>query len=141
MHTNLPKEFEVGTITRKRNNKIVGSGLFAFGSLDNDFVFFNYCNIRIEICINTSFFNAIFNVGAYPVFYTFANLFTANYHGYVASLAAYFQSRIYRRITGAYNNYFLHNERMRLFVDRKSTRLNSSHVRISYAVFCLKKKK
>src|SRR5690554_7736065 len=26
-------------------------------------------------------------------------------------------------------------------VDRKSTRLNSSHVRISYAVFCLKKKK
>src|SRR3989442_7640766 len=24
--------------------------------------------------------------------------------------------------------------------DRKSTRLNSSHVRISYAVFCLKKK-
>src|SRR3989442_4527870 len=27
------------------------------------------------------------------------------------------------------------------FSDRKSTRLNSSHVRISYAVFCLKKKK
>src|SRR5207249_5801754 len=26
-------------------------------------------------------------------------------------------------------------------VDRKSTRLNSSHVSISYAVFCLKKKK
>src|SRR5690625_6478835 len=27
------------------------------------------------------------------------------------------------------------------FKDRKSTRLNSSHVAISYAVFCLKKKK
>src|SRR5690349_22668229 len=27
------------------------------------------------------------------------------------------------------------------FGDRKSTRLNSSHVEISYAVFCLKKKK
>src|SRR5690625_642463 len=27
-----------------------------------------------------------------------------------------------------------------LFEDRKSTRLNSSHVAISYAVFCLKKK-
>src|SRR5699024_12668632 len=27
-----------------------------------------------------------------------------------------------------------------LFGDRKSTRLNSSHVSISYAVFCLKKK-
>src|SRR5690554_2800215 len=30
---------------------------------------------------------------------------------------------------------------MRNRIDRKSTRLNSSHVRISYAVFCLKKKK
>src|SRR5437667_12601029 len=28
-----------------------------------------------------------------------------------------------------------------LFIDRKSTRLNSSHITISYAVFCLKKKK
>src|SRR5207249_8608810 len=28
-----------------------------------------------------------------------------------------------------------------LLTDRKSTRLNSSHVSISYAVFCLKKKK
>src|SRR5438874_8724083 len=28
-----------------------------------------------------------------------------------------------------------------LMLDRKSTRLNSSHVEISYAVFCLKKKK
>src|SRR5437868_12090922 len=27
------------------------------------------------------------------------------------------------------------------YLDRKSTRLNSSHVSISYAVFCLKKKK
>src|SRR2546426_3828546 len=27
------------------------------------------------------------------------------------------------------------------FLDRKSTRLNSSHLVISYAVFCLKKKK
>src|SRR5256885_6292172 len=29
----------------------------------------------------------------------------------------------------------------KLFADRKSTRLNSSHLVISYAVFCLKKKK
>src|SRR5690625_6551506 len=28
-----------------------------------------------------------------------------------------------------------------MIIDRKSTRLNSSHVAISYAVFCLKKKK
>src|SRR2546427_1343341 len=31
--------------------------------------------------------------------------------------------------------------RRSLFTDRKSTRLNSSHSQISYAVFCLKKKK
>src|SRR5215471_17442968 len=31
--------------------------------------------------------------------------------------------------------------RYSLLGDRKSTRLNSSHVEISYAVFCLKKKK
>src|SRR3712207_8363821 len=30
---------------------------------------------------------------------------------------------------------------LRLALDRKSTRLNSSHANISYAVFCLKKKK
>src|SRR5207253_9475724 len=32
------------------------------------------------------------------------------------------------------------NEHAHCRVDRKSTRLNSSHVAISYAVFCLKKK-
>src|SRR5439155_26602470 len=33
------------------------------------------------------------------------------------------------------------NAALLITVDRKSTRLNSSHVAISYAVFCLKKKK
>src|SRR5688572_33512554 len=32
-------------------------------------------------------------------------------------------------------------KRAKRFLDRKSTRLNSSHSQISYAVFCLKKKK
>src|SRR5437868_10143770 len=35
----------------------------------------------------------------------------------------------------------MRRNRERLERDRKSTRLNSSHVSISYAVFCLKKKK
>src|SRR5690606_41738966 len=35
-------------------------------------------------------------------------------------------------------NKFINTEE---YLDRKSTRLNSSHVKISYAVFCLKKKK
>src|SRR5436305_11669385 len=34
----------------------------------------------------------------------------------------------------------LNSKKVNRIVDRKSTRLNSSHVRISYAVFCLKKK-
>src|SRR5207249_9431644 len=36
---------------------------------------------------------------------------------------------------------FEQDQRVRTTIDRKSTRLNSSHVSISYAVFCLKKKK
>src|SRR3712207_7095987 len=35
----------------------------------------------------------------------------------------------------------LHNRSQPGELDRKSTRLNSSHANISYAVFCLKKKK
>src|SRR5690606_39358610 len=41
-------------------------------------------------------------------------------------------------------HWYLNRRRLRDFAalqDRKSTRLNSSHVKISYAVFCLKKKK
>src|SRR3712207_8024493 len=34
-----------------------------------------------------------------------------------------------------------HGSESRATIDRKSTRLNSSHANISYAVFCLKKKK
>src|SRR2546430_9819554 len=37
-------------------------------------------------------------------------------------------------------NYRLHRLHRAEQVDRKSTRLNSSHSQISYAVFCLKKK-
>src|SRR5690554_7496284 len=45
-----------------------------------------------------------------------------------------------RRYTVAGQVFFSSSEKF-LESDRKSTRLNSSHVRISYAVFCLKKKK
>src|SRR3989442_2660930 len=43
---------------------------------------------------------------------------------------------------GTWSNYikFFNTEHVPPSRDRKSTRLNSSHVRISYAVFCLKKK-
>src|SRR5690554_4419394 len=45
-------------------------------------------------------------------------------------------------VTGkTYLPIFINESVSQVFGDRKSTRLNSSHVRISYAVFCLKKKK
>src|SRR3712207_6993324 len=40
----------------------------------------------------------------------------------------------------ALQSYALHALEHASFLDRKSTRLNSSHANISYAVFCLKKK-
>src|SRR5436305_9828228 len=43
--------------------------------------------------------------------------------------------------TTDYPSTLLQGHRDCILQDRKSTRLNSSHVRISYAVFCLKKKK
>src|SRR5690606_7781648 len=41
---------------------------------------------------------------------------------------------------GASVRELVHSDRRLKYPDRKSTRLNSSHVKISYAVFCLKKK-
>src|SRR5205809_5130201 len=40
-----------------------------------------------------------------------------------------------------YHDSFWYPVKARRMIDRKSTRLNSSHGYISYAVFCLKKKK
>src|SRR3712207_7807632 len=51
------------------------------------------------------------------------------------------------KINGKYNQVFIapreidYNKLQEKAKDRKSTRLNSSHANISYAVFCLKKKK
>src|SRR5438445_4083768 len=48
-----------------------------------------------------------------------------------------------RNIVAAQVNWSLRNHCRgnNVTIDRKSTRLNSSHANISYAVFCLKKKK
>src|SRR5436309_4475619 len=44
-------------------------------------------------------------------------------------------------VAGWHTEYSSCSDSARSKGDRKSTRLNSSHVKISYAVFCLKKKK
>src|SRR5574344_2569841 len=46
-----------------------------------------------------------------------------------------------QRIGSALNHYGFRIPGKKIVIDRKSTRLNSSHQIISYAVFCLKKKK
>src|SRR5690606_40655461 len=51
------------------------------------------------------------------------------------------QSRAPRRFPGSDSRPCSLPRCRRCARDRKSTRLNSSHVKISYAVFCLKKKK
>src|SRR5690625_5575097 len=48
---------------------------------------------------------------------------------------------VVRRASSMITNLFKSTGMMSGVSDRKSTRLNSSHVAISYAVFCLKKKK
>src|SRR5690348_18093149 len=63
------------------------------------------------------------------------------YHtdGTTPELAAHWRVTTHRaRTVDEYGVLFVHLFEMR---DRKSTRLNSSHPSISYAVFCLKKKK
>src|SRR2546422_7429494 len=49
--------------------------------------------------------------------------------------------RLFSNMTAIENVLVGMNSRIALGLDRKSTRLNSSHGYISYAVFCLKKKK
>src|SRR2546428_2357970 len=56
----------------------------------------------------------------------------------VAAALAWYRSPLGRRIVAADLDVAADGGRP---VDRKSTRLNSSHDQISYAVFCLKKKK
>src|SRR3989442_9574244 len=58
----------------------------------------------------------------------------------VTSYGTYFLTNYYMDPVLLYLNVVPPNGSLADIADRKSTRLNSSHVRISYAVFCLKKK-
>src|SRR5690625_6906326 len=59
-------------------------------------------------------------------------------HGQLAKLLC--DGEFHRVVFGPQGQVLDSGRTERLFTDRKSTRLNSSHVAISYAVFCLKKK-
>src|SRR3954471_25100016 len=73
------------------------------------------------------------------MFYVFFND-TATTEIYTLSLHDALPILMYSRSAYAWSS-SLNSETGISGTDRKSTRLNSSHVEISYAVFCLKKKK
>src|SRR3712207_8256123 len=58
----------------------------------------------------------------------------------VPGVAVTFQGRLHDGLHRAHPQRPLDHRRLAKAADRKSTRLNSSHANISYAVFCLKKK-
>src|SRR5437588_8904079 len=89
-----------------------------------------YCSCALPVSLSSFFFNDTATTEIYtlslhdalPISYYFspqAAALTTTYNAYVAALP----------LAGKADG------------DRKSTRLNSSHTVISYAVFCLKKKK
>src|SRR5256885_14891523 len=95
--------------------------------------------------------NSLYHVGFLPSIFFFFNdtatteIYTLSLHDALPICSN--TSRIFpsysRRPSGssASADVFLFPSCIRFGRDRKSTRLNSSHLVISYAVFCLKKKK
>src|SRR5947207_10353443 len=76
-----------------------------------------------------------------PLF-PYTTLFRSGEHGYAVTLAGSWTPRPGLRFTAELVRVdYEQGQRAYLGLDRKSTRLNSSHTVISYAVFCLKKKK
>src|SRR3712207_7071771 len=61
--------------------------------------------------------------------------------GYVAWCVSYSSTRLLKRKKNSTKAAQEATRQLTQEPDRKSTRLNSSHANISYAVFCLKKKK
>src|SRR5690554_7340075 len=66
---------------------------------------------------------------------------------YILPLLGKSNVKLFEPVKEALSKVLSHSEKVGIYSlsktfdeDRKSTRLNSSHVRISYAVFCLKKK-
>src|SRR2546429_2876790 len=75
--------------------------------------------------------------------FPYTTLFRSDFTGYALPVPrpATEQHESTRQLGFLLRDVFRRNARQRNFRDRKSTRLNSSHGYISYAVFCLKKKK
>src|SRR5207253_10651424 len=108
------------------------------------FIFYNFFLLTIYLC--NTFFRFIFYIlFFYFVFFFFndtatTEIYTLSLHDALPiciTIVQFFVERGQLFVAGLQ----LLLRGFQFFVDRKSTRLNSSHVAISYAVFCLKKKK
>src|SRR3712207_7422496 len=71
--------------------------------------------------------------------FPYTTLFRSRDHDDALAITDQHIAREHRRIAAADRHVDV--DRLMQGEDRKSTRLNSSHANISYAVFCLKKKK
>src|SRR5438045_6013006 len=96
------------------------------------------------------FFNLTATTGFYTFPYTtlFRSASDAEASEYQPNLNPFVQEKFLHRPANSVvrNDFrpsrrFVATTKLHGFTDRKSTRLNSSHLGISYAVFCLKKKK
>src|SRR2546422_10882783 len=91
-------------------------------------------------------FTLLSNTSIFSYYFFFFND-TATTEIYTLSLTTLFRSRTnvalsrHQNISPAILQYLNRLSDLLFVLDRKSTRLNSSHGYISYAVFCLKKKK
>src|SRR5690554_6944879 len=65
-------------------------------------------------------------------------IYFSSHHGYSFWWSRYESSYFLKNPPVSSPTHLQRTKSRRLWSDRKSTRLNSSHVRISYAVFCLK---
>src|SRR5690554_7676529 len=116
-----------------RNKLLVGWALFVgiiFSSIIIDFIIRKNSNNFYETGLNESIWFALHTVA----FICLASLVCE-----IGKIKSYIRQLIINIIPAVFVYLVLIYSYILGLGDRKSTRLNSSHVRISYAVFCLKK--